>query len=108
MLGSMAGWGNVDMRLVARIVLFTAVLLPACILAADTGSMGSVVLVRVPNGGQAVAAKITEGGTIHSQTFRATEEIAARTALSIDAVKSHLQNGRRMLWLKVKGTTPLK
>ena len=53
------------MRLVARIVLFTAVLLPACILAADTGSMGNVVLVRVPNGGQAVAAKITEGGTMH-------------------------------------------
>lgn len=36
------------------------------------------------------------------------EEIAARTGLSIDAVKSHLQNGRRMLWLKIKGTTPLK
>ncbi len=36
------------------------------------------------------------------------DEIAARTALSIDAVKSHLQNGRRMLWLKIKGTTPLK
>jgi len=65
MLGSMAGWGNVDMRLVARIVLFTAVLLPSCTLAADTGSMGNVVLVRVPNGRQAVAAKITEGGIIH-------------------------------------------
>jgi hypothetical protein len=34
-------------------------------LAADTGSTGNVVLVRVPNGGQAVAANITEGGTIH-------------------------------------------
>jgi len=31
------------------------------------------------------------------------EETAARTGLSIDAVKSHLQNGRRMLWLKLKG-----
>jgi RNA polymerase sigma-70 factor (ECF subfamily) len=31
------------------------------------------------------------------------EETAARTGLSIDAVKSHLQNGRRMLWLKTKG-----
>ncbi len=32
------------------------------------------------------------------------EETAARTGLSIKAVKSHLQNGRRMLWLKMKGT----
>jgi RNA polymerase sigma factor (sigma-70 family) len=31
------------------------------------------------------------------------EETAARTGLSVDAVKSHLQNGRRMLWLKVEG-----
>jgi RNA polymerase sigma factor (sigma-70 family) len=31
------------------------------------------------------------------------EEMAAQTGLSIDAVKSHLQNGRRMLWLKLKG-----
>ena len=60
-----AGWWNIDMRLVARIVLFTAVLLPAFIRAADTGSMRNVVLVRVPNGGQAVAAKITEDGTLH-------------------------------------------
>ncbi len=36
------------------------------------------------------------------------EETAARTGLSIDAVKSHLQNGRRMLWLKMKGTSPLR
>ena len=35
------------------------------------------------------------------------EETAARTGLSIDAVKSHLQNGRRMLWLKVRGSSPL-
>jgi len=34
-------------------------------LAADIGSMGNVALVRVPNGGQAVAAKIGEGCTIH-------------------------------------------
>jgi RNA polymerase sigma-70 factor (ECF subfamily) len=32
------------------------------------------------------------------------EEIAARTRLSLEAVKSHLQNGRRMLWLKMEGT----
>jgi RNA polymerase sigma-70 factor (ECF subfamily) len=31
------------------------------------------------------------------------EETAARTGLSIEAVKSHLQNGRRMLWLKMEG-----
>jgi RNA polymerase sigma-70 factor, ECF subfamily len=31
------------------------------------------------------------------------EETAALTGLSIEAVKSHLQNGRRMLWLKIKG-----
>jgi RNA polymerase sigma-70 factor, ECF subfamily len=32
------------------------------------------------------------------------EETAVRTGLSIEAVKSHLQNGRRMLWLKMEGT----
>ena len=31
------------------------------------------------------------------------EETAARTGLSPEAVKSHLQNGRRMLWLKMEG-----
>jgi RNA polymerase sigma-70 factor (ECF subfamily) len=31
------------------------------------------------------------------------EETAARMGLSLDAVKSHLQNGRRMLWLKMEG-----
>ena len=31
------------------------------------------------------------------------EETAARTGLSLDAVKSHIQNGRRMLWLKMEG-----
>ncbi len=31
------------------------------------------------------------------------EETAARTGLSIEAVKSHLQNGRRRLWLKTRG-----
>ena len=31
------------------------------------------------------------------------EETAACTGLSIEAVKSHLQNGRRMLWLKMEG-----
>jgi RNA polymerase sigma-70 factor (ECF subfamily) len=36
------------------------------------------------------------------------EETAARTGLSIEAVKSHLQNGRRMLWLKVKGLGQLR
>jgi RNA polymerase sigma-70 factor (ECF subfamily) len=30
------------------------------------------------------------------------EETATRTGLSIEAVKSHLQNGRRMLWLKTR------
>jgi RNA polymerase sigma-70 factor (ECF subfamily) len=31
------------------------------------------------------------------------EETALRTGLSINAVKSHLQNGRRMLWRKTEG-----
>ena len=31
------------------------------------------------------------------------EETAQSTGLSLDAVKSHLQNGRRMLWLRVQG-----
>jgi RNA polymerase sigma-70 factor (ECF subfamily) len=31
------------------------------------------------------------------------QETADRTGLSVDAVKSHLQNGRRMLWLKMEG-----
>jgi RNA polymerase sigma factor (sigma-70 family) len=32
------------------------------------------------------------------------EETAARLGLSVDAVKSHLQNGRRMLWLRMEGS----
>jgi RNA polymerase sigma-70 factor (ECF subfamily) len=32
------------------------------------------------------------------------EETASRTGLTISAVKSHLQNGRRMLWRKTEGT----
>jgi len=36
------------------------------------------------------------------------EETAARTGLSIEAVKSHLQNGRRRLWLKTKGVARLR
>ena len=31
------------------------------------------------------------------------EETAVRTGLSVEAVRSHLQNGRRMLWLKMEG-----
>jgi RNA polymerase sigma factor (sigma-70 family) len=31
------------------------------------------------------------------------EETAARTGFSADAVKSHLQNGRRMLWKRMEG-----
>ncbi len=31
------------------------------------------------------------------------EETAQRTGMSVDAVKSHLQNGRRKLWLRVQG-----
>ena len=30
------------------------------------------------------------------------DETAARTGLSVDAVKSHLQNGRRMLWRRME------
>jgi len=32
------------------------------------------------------------------------EETAAQTGLTIEAVKSHLQNGRRMLWMKMERT----
>jgi DNA-directed RNA polymerase specialized sigma24 family protein len=32
------------------------------------------------------------------------EETALRTGLSVEAVKSHLQNGRRALWLKMEAT----
>jgi RNA polymerase sigma factor (sigma-70 family) len=31
------------------------------------------------------------------------EETAGRTGFSVNAVKSHLQNGRRMLWMRVEG-----
>jgi RNA polymerase sigma-70 factor (ECF subfamily) len=31
------------------------------------------------------------------------EETAVRTGLPVEAVKSHLQNGRRMLWSKMEG-----
>jgi len=34
------------------------------------------------------------------------EETAARTGLTLNAVKSNLQNGRRMLWRKMKGVLP--
>ena len=34
------------------------------------------------------------------------EETAVRTGLTVNAVKSHLQNGRRMLWRKMKGALP--
>lgn len=32
------------------------------------------------------------------------EETAASAGLTVQAVKSHLQNGRRTLWLRMKGT----
>jgi len=32
------------------------------------------------------------------------DETAARTGLTVEAVKSHLQNGRRLLWLRIGGT----
>lgn len=34
------------------------------------------------------------------------EETAARTGFTVNAVKSHLQNGRRMLWRKMDGALP--
>jgi RNA polymerase sigma-70 factor (ECF subfamily) len=34
------------------------------------------------------------------------EETAARTGFTVNAVKSHLQNGRRMLWRKMEGGLP--
>jgi DNA-directed RNA polymerase specialized sigma24 family protein len=32
------------------------------------------------------------------------EETAMKTGMSVPAVKSHLQNGRRALWQRVAGT----
>jgi RNA polymerase sigma-70 factor, ECF subfamily len=34
------------------------------------------------------------------------EETAARTGFTVNAVKSHLQNGRRMLWRKMESALP--
>jgi RNA polymerase sigma-70 factor (ECF subfamily) len=34
------------------------------------------------------------------------EETAARTGFTVNAVKSHLQNGRRMLWRKMEIALP--
>ena len=34
------------------------------------------------------------------------EETAARTGFSVDAVKSYIQNGRRMLWRRMEGALP--
>ena len=53
------------MHMITRVILFSVLLLPAGMFAADIGSTTKVALVRVPNDGHAVAAKITEGGTIH-------------------------------------------
>ena len=36
------------------------------------------------------------------------EETAAETGFSVQAVKSHLQNGRRMLWLRLGKVLDLK
>jgi RNA polymerase sigma factor (sigma-70 family) len=36
------------------------------------------------------------------------EETAVQTGFSVEAVKSHLQNGRRTLWLKTKGISQLR
>jgi RNA polymerase sigma-70 factor (ECF subfamily) len=32
------------------------------------------------------------------------EETAVRTGFSVEAVKSYIQNGRRMLWRKLEGS----
>jgi len=53
------------MRITIWRALFSAVVLPATMLAADIGSRGKVALVRVPNGGQAAAATVTKVGTMH-------------------------------------------
>jgi RNA polymerase sigma-70 factor (ECF subfamily) len=34
------------------------------------------------------------------------EETAARTGFSVEAVKSYIQNGRRMLWRRMEGALP--
>jgi hypothetical protein len=53
------------MRVITWLVLFSAVSLSAYVFAADLGLTGKFTLVHVPNGGQAVAATITDDGTVH-------------------------------------------
>ncbi len=51
--------------MVIRLALICALILPVGMFAADMGSTAKVTLIPVPNGGQAVAAKITKSGAIH-------------------------------------------
>jgi hypothetical protein len=53
------------MNVVTRIILIGLLWFPASVLAGDIGSTGEVTLVRVPNGGEPVAAKMTGDGVIH-------------------------------------------
>jgi hypothetical protein len=53
------------MRFITRLVLCNLLILPACIVAAESGPAPRVAIVRVPNGGEAEEAKITADGAIH-------------------------------------------
>jgi hypothetical protein len=53
------------MSKIVQLFLLCAFVIPATAAAAELGSTGKVVLVRVPNGGQAVAANINLNGAIH-------------------------------------------
>lgn len=53
------------MSKIVRFIVLAAFVIPATTAAADLGPGGKVVVVRVPSGGQAVAAEITTGGAIH-------------------------------------------
>jgi hypothetical protein len=53
------------MGIVTPLVLFCGALLTGWTPAAAIGSAGQVILVHVPNGGQAVVARTSDGGAIH-------------------------------------------
>jgi hypothetical protein len=53
------------MSVVTRIVVIGLLCFPAITPAGDIGSTGEVTLVRVPNGGDPVAARMTGDGVIH-------------------------------------------
>jgi hypothetical protein len=54
-----------NMGFISRPVFCGAIILTAWVRAAEIGPAARVAIVDVPNGGEAVEAKITARGTIH-------------------------------------------